>query len=180
VDESPSDGHVLVPLAYAFDEPIDAILGAAGRMPRRRFVLTGKAPQSVRDSAPPNVHFSGFVSVGEYLLLLKGAAVVVALTNQEMTMQSAGYEALASGTPLVTSPRRVLKKFYEDSTVYAESDSESIAMAVEKVLFDHSFYHRKIIKRRDRQIRDQTEVIDAINARARSYRDEGRSNRRKA
>lgn len=159
------DGHILAPLTYAFDEPVNAILGAAARLPYRRFVLTGDAPLSVRQSAPMNVHFPGFVSTEDYTRLRAEAGLVLALTEQEMTMQSAGYEALADATPLITSPRRVLRHFFGDAACYAESDSESIASAIESVYSDHAGACARITRRREEQIRAQGDAIAAIKAR---------------
>lgn len=163
-DEQHPDGHILVPLAYAFDEPIHAILGAALRLPHRHFVLTGRAPSAIRKSAPGNVTFPGFVSKDEFMRLRVEAGAVLALTDQERTMQSAGYEALADSTPLVTSPRRVLIDFFGDSAVYAESDSESIAEAIETVFAQHDLFSQQMAKRRQQQARDQTAAIEVIQA----------------
>lgn len=159
------DGHILAPLTYAFDEPVKAILGAAARLPDRCFVLTGNAPQSVRQSAPANVRFPGFVSTEDYARLRAEAGLVLALTEQEMTMQSAGYEALADATPLITSPRRVLRQFFDDAATYTESDSESIASAIEAVFSDHAGSSDRITRRREQQIQAQDEAIAVIKAR---------------
>ncbi|QZT58424.1 hypothetical protein JN084_07470 [Mycolicibacterium austroafricanum] len=120
--------------------------------------------------APPNVLFPGYVSRDEYLKLRTDAGAILALTSQEMTMQSAGYEALADATPLVTSPRRVLERFFGEAAVYAESDSTAISEGLETVFRSHSQYAEKMARRRDRQIREQITVLDAIKARAQTIK----------
>jgi glycosyltransferase involved in cell wall biosynthesis len=125
---------VLVPLTYSFDEPVAEILDAARLTPDLEWVLTGNAPSSVTALAPKNVRFTGFVSRNDYLNLRLEARLVVALTTIESTMQSAGYEALAAGTPLVTSPTRVLRDYFGEAASYAEPNAESIAERVRHTL----------------------------------------------
>lgn len=156
------DGFVLAPLSYAFDEPFKEIIAAALALPHRRFVLTGNVPSAVRSAAPRNVTFPGFVSIDQYLELRDQAAMILALTNQEMTMQSAGYEALIDAKPLVTSPRRVLVQFFGDAASYAASDGRSIAVAIESVFTNYADFCRRIGERRERQLRDQLAVFDMI------------------
>lgn len=160
------EGHILVPLSYSRDEPVDAIISAASMLNSEQFVLTGNPPSRFRDSAPPNVRFPGFVSAAEYQQLRAKARMVIALTEQEMTMQSAGFEALADATPLVTSPRRVLREFFGEAAVYAESDGRAIAASIETVSGDLPAYAERMKRRRDQQIKEQNAVIDAIRAEA--------------
>jgi glycosyltransferase involved in cell wall biosynthesis len=127
---------VLVPLAWAYDEPVEEILQAARLTPEISWVLTGKAPQSARDSAPANVTFTGFAARPDYELLRARASVVGAITTAEDTMQRSGYEALEVNTPLVTSPMVVLKEYFEDRAVYAEPRAASIAEAMRTALAD--------------------------------------------
>lgn len=124
---------VLVPLSYASDEPVDAILLAAARVPEITWSLTGRAPQAVREIAPPNVEFTGFVSDGEFRERMLRARAVLALTDRSDTMQRAGYEGMMHGTPVVTSDHDVLRDFFGDSAVYVRSTPESIARAVRSV-----------------------------------------------
>jgi glycosyltransferase involved in cell wall biosynthesis len=128
--------RVLVPLTYSFDEPVDEILQAAVATPHLRWTLTGKAPDTVKRAAPSNVEFSGFVSSEEYLRLRDEAALMVALTTAESTMQSVGFEALAAGKPLVTSPTRVLVDYFGESARYADANAASIAKKVDEAIRD--------------------------------------------
>jgi glycosyltransferase involved in cell wall biosynthesis len=130
--------HVLVPCSYTGDEPVDAIIGAAGLVPGAEFVLTGKAPADVlkmaRSSA--NVRFTGFVDDAAYLAILQGAGAVLCLTTQDLTMQRGGYEALAAAVPLVTSDFPVLRSYFTGGAVFTEADPHAIADAVKVALRD--------------------------------------------
>jgi len=121
---------VLVPLAYAFDEPIPQILKAASIYPSVNWVLTGKAPEHIRAAAPSTVIFPGYVSDSDYSRLLHAAAAVAALTAEENTMQRAGYEALSAGRPLVTAPTKVLRDYFSTAAFYATLTTRGIADAV--------------------------------------------------
>jgi glycosyltransferase involved in cell wall biosynthesis len=99
------------------------------------FFLTGRPPNSIRDQAPSNVTFTGYLSNRDYDQLLNRSDVVMALTTRELTMQRAGYEAFMAGKPQVTSAFTPLKDFYEDCAVYVEpAEAGSIAAGVREAL----------------------------------------------
>lgn len=148
------DQYVLVPLAYAADEPLDEILHAATADAARTWVFTGRAPASVRHKAPPNVVFSGFVSRADYDWLAANAGAILAATIEEDTMQRAGYEAVSWERPLVTTRSRVLVKYFGDAAVFADPTSASFLSAI-----------RDAFERRD-------ELIDSIVTLGERKRDE--------
>jgi glycosyltransferase involved in cell wall biosynthesis len=107
---------------FAEDEPLDAVLEAARLVPEVRFYVTGdiaKAPPAVVAQAPGNVTFTGFLDVnGEYLGLLRAVDAVMVLTTRDHTLQLAGCEAIAVGTPLVTSDWPYLRDLFSSAAVY--------------------------------------------------------------
>lgn len=153
---------VLVPLAFAYDEPVQEILDAARATAHLTWVLTGKAPHGVRRSAPNNIIFTGFVSNESFAALRARAAVVLAATTAEDTMQSAGYEALAAGTPLVTSPTQVLLDYFEDAALYAQPRAEAIAEMVARAYDDNEHFGMRMKKLRAKRMEEQDEAIDSI------------------
>lgn len=155
---------VLVPLAYARDEPVNEILDAARLCPEVIWQLTGHAPDEIRASAPSNVEFTGFVSREEYLQLRLDADVVVALTTAEGTMQSAGYEALTAGTPLVTSRTRVLVDYFGDCACYTEPDPASISTAVRDVLENYELWRARMLDCRTEKSSSQMEPFEMVRA----------------
>lgn len=154
---------VLCPLAYASDEPLEALLSAARLTPNRNWVWTGRAPDSIMQDAPDNVRFTGFVPFGEYQKLMAAAAVVVAPTLAEHTMQRAGYEALNSGKALVTARTRVLCEYFGASALYAAADGDSYAQQVELAISTRSSLERKMRELRDEKLRDQERSLRAIH-----------------
>ncbi|RFA15154.1 hypothetical protein B7R21_03735 [Subtercola boreus] len=160
-----SEGQfVLVPLAWAYDEPVDEILEAARLTPEIRWVLTGKAPQTARDAASGNVTFTGFAARSDYEILRARASVVGAITTAEDTMQRSGYEALEVNTPLVTSPMVVLKEYFEDRAVYAEPRAASIAEAMRTALEKGDTLRAGMADLLKTKIVEQEEALSAIRS----------------
>ena len=125
-------GRVVYPAGWRSDEPVEAVLDAARRLPSVSFAITGRPPAGL--AVPANVRLTGFLADDEYDELVRGADVVLALTTRSLTMQRAGYEALAHGRPLVASDTDVLREFFTRGTVFAAPTGESLAAAVEQAL----------------------------------------------
>ncbi|SNT40539.1 glycosyltransferase [Rhodococcoides kyotonense] len=121
---------VVVPLSYANDEPVLEILKAASLTPSLTWYFTGRAPTSVAAAAPANVIFTGFLEQRDYETLIYESSVIVALTVRPHTMQRAAYEALASGTAIVTSDFPELREYFGTCANYTAAQSDSIADAV--------------------------------------------------
>lgn len=157
-----STDYALVPLAYAFDEPVEELLQAAQEHPDIIWVLTGRPPQSVRDAAPDNVVFPGFVTNDDYGRLVAHAKVMVALTTQENTMQRVGYEAIGSGTALVTSRTKVLREFFDDAALYIEPTAASIGAQVSAAFADTEMMTRRIAHRKESVVTQQSKQLQKL------------------
>jgi glycosyltransferase involved in cell wall biosynthesis len=123
---------------FADDEPLAAVLDAAQELPEVRFYVTGdtaKVPGDTLAGAPPNVTFTGFLDVnGAYLGLLRAVDVAVVLTTRDHTLQLAGCEAIAVGTPLVTSEWPYLRELFGAGAVYVASTAGGIREGVVEAL----------------------------------------------
>jgi hypothetical protein len=150
---------VLCPVSYANDEPLEVMLRAAASTPDLQWVLTGTPPDSIRAAAPPNVVFPGYVPTEEYDALVARSGVVVALTTREETMQRAGYEAIETSAPLITSRTRVLIEYFADAAVFVPADGPdleaSLVGAVRDVLGDvegaSRAMHQRLLHQLERQ-----------------------------
>jgi glycosyltransferase involved in cell wall biosynthesis len=115
---------------FADDEPLDAVLDATRLVPDVHFYITGdtaKAPPAIVADPPPNVTFTGFLDVnGEYLGLLRAVDAVMVLTTRDHTLQLAGCEAIAVGTPLITSDWPYLRELFLTAAVYVAPTAEGI------------------------------------------------------
>jgi hypothetical protein len=154
-------GFVLVPLAYAHDEPLDELLAAARSTPDLCWVFTGRPPATVQRSASMNVVFPGFVSNEDFFRAISRARVVVAMTKNENTMQRAAYEALSYGRPLVTSKTRVLSEYFDGAAEVVTPTADGIVTGVRQALADADATQR-MAALRTRRIAEQQDSLDLL------------------
>jgi glycosyltransferase involved in cell wall biosynthesis len=127
-DPAPGRPYALFPASGASDEPIDALAEAAGLLAGQvEVVVTGDRPP--RDE-PPGVRFTGFLPADDFRRLMAHAAVVLALTTREATMQRAAYEGLQFGCPLVCSDTGVLRRVLADAAVFVGNSAPAIAAGI--------------------------------------------------
>ena len=135
VAAAPAKRRVVLPASWYADEPWPDVLAAAELLPDVEFVLTGRAPAAVRSrSLPANVTLTGFLPQRDYDELLASAAVVLALTTREDTMQRAAYEAVAAGRPVVASGTDALRSYLTAGAVFTSGGGPDLAHAVSTAL----------------------------------------------
>ena len=130
------DFHIVFVCTYSVDEPVEAVLEAARRLPEVQFSFTGDpsyAPRGFRDKVPSNVYLTGFIPDADYLALLRGADAILVLTREDHTMQRGGYEAVSLGRPLITSDWPLLREVFSRGTVHVDNSPDSIAEAVRRI-----------------------------------------------
>lgn len=121
---------------YAPDEPISEILSAAKLLPDKTFACTGNYEkfQRLGLSAPPNVHFSGFLPDNDYWSLLFSADVICDLTVMPDCLVCGAYEALAIARPMVLSLNSATQDLFGSVAILTESEPSSIAGALKEAL----------------------------------------------
>lgn len=120
--------EIVFPASWLPDEPIEDLLAAARSLPDQAFAITGKAPAGL--AVAPNVRLTGYLHRADYLALLAGAPLVLALTTREDTMQRAAYEAVGAGRPVVASDTKALRSYLDGAATYAGDLSEAITSAL--------------------------------------------------
>ena len=118
---------------FAPDEPLDAVLQAAAKLPQVHFYITGNASKKSPEffkNAPANVTFTGFLPDDQYRYLLRAADAVMSLTTRNYTLQLGGCEAVSVGNPLVTSDWPFLQEFFAAGTVYVDNTASGIVNGV--------------------------------------------------
>lgn len=125
--------RAVFPCSWYADEPVDDVLAAARLLPGVEVVLTGNPGRPIHD-LPANVTLTGYLDLPSYWSLLRGADLVLALTNRDNTMQRAGYEALAAGLPLVVSDTNALRDWYGAAAVAAARGGDALAVAITTAL----------------------------------------------
>ncbi len=132
----PAGLNVAVPSSFNPDEPLDLLFAAAALVPHAHFHVTGDArriPADVLAGRPPNVTFTGYLTVPEYFGLLRAADAVLALTTQDHTFQTGGAEAVWTGRPLIVSDWPELRQVFSRGTVFVDHTPAGLAAGVRAV-----------------------------------------------
>ncbi|KAF1688288.1 glycosyltransferase [Pseudoxanthomonas taiwanensis] len=135
---SNQDESVLFPCSFDEDEPIDIVLAAAKSLPTVRFFITGR-PKSgyvrkLAASAPPNVVFTGFISIEEFDSLLERASLVLGLTTRPDVQLSAANEAVSYGKAMVLSDTPTLRELFPGARFVESTDPDSIRAGIADAL----------------------------------------------
>jgi glycosyltransferase involved in cell wall biosynthesis len=127
-DPMPGWPYALFPASGASDEPIDALAEAAALLAGQiEVVVTGDHPAG---GGRPGMRRTGYLPVAQFQSIMAHAAVVLALTTREATMQRAAYEALQFGRPLVCSDTGVLRRVLADAAVFVDNTGPAIAAGI--------------------------------------------------
>ncbi|TPE48423.1 glycosyltransferase [Amaricoccus solimangrovi] len=132
--------YVLVPCSFNPDEhlPLPAVMGAARLLPEVDFKITGRKwkaeAQGLTKDAPPNVHFTDYLTIGQFEALLAGANVVLGVTSRTNCQLSVANEALGAHSPLVLSDTGILRKMFGDAALFGENTPEALAAALGEAL----------------------------------------------
>lgn len=133
---------------FAEDEPTEAVLDAARRMPDVHFYITGdkrKKPPGFFENAPANVTFTGFLDPDrEYPGLLRAVDAVMVLTTRDYTLQLGGCEAAAVHKPLITSDWPYLREVFSRGTAFVKDTPESIQQGIRQIQSDYQRYCEEI------------------------------------
>lgn len=135
--------HVMVINTFSQDEPLDAVMAAAGQLRDVSFHVTGNpahARTRLAGNPPENVRFTGWLSENDYNALLRTCDAVLCLTTHDHTMQRGAYEAMALGKPLITSDWEILRQTFSRGTVHVDNSPSEIAKAIETIAADAGRY----------------------------------------
>ena len=160
-----ADGeYMLLPFAWASDEPMQELIDAARTEPAIEWRVTGRAPDWVAAAAPPNLKLLGFLSPEEYWDQFDRAGAIGALTTKDFTMQRAGYEALCRARPLLTTPTTVLREYFGEAAIYAEPTADGLVAGARDVLRRRGELSAKLEGVRREKIAAQGAALDALRA----------------
>ncbi len=129
---------------YSYDDPVQPFLQAAASLPDVDFVMTGAVPDILRQQAPPNVRFTGYLSRPDYVALIGRSHGLITLTTEADAMQMGVEEAVCFQKACLTSGSPVLRMVLQDAGVFCASDAESIAKGLLSLTRDSSVLSRKV------------------------------------
>jgi glycosyltransferase involved in cell wall biosynthesis len=127
---------VVVIGSFGEDEPVDAVLQAARLLPDAHFMMTGDEVRAKRhrDSAPPNVEFTGYLPDPDYDALLAGADVAVILSSWDHVLTCGCHEALGAGVPMVVTDSAAARDYLLGGTVFVTNQPEPIGAGIRRAL----------------------------------------------
>jgi len=123
---------------FANDEPVEEVVGAAALLPDVDFAITGdvdRCPPALRESAPANVDFVGYLGPADYAAEFARADAVITLTTEPTSIMRSAYEAVYAGRPLVTSDWPALREVFPYGHL-AVNEPGALAAAVADALHD--------------------------------------------
>jgi glycosyltransferase involved in cell wall biosynthesis len=157
---------VAVIATYAPDEPVGAILAAAGALGGAyRFCLTGndrKLRAELRKAAPANVQFMGFLSEEAYWSLLSESDVILDLSLMDNCLVCGAYEAIALGKPVVLTGSAASRELFGEGACYTDNSPESIHAALVEATTDLSARHARAEATRQRLIDSWDRSAEAL------------------
>jgi glycosyltransferase involved in cell wall biosynthesis len=165
--------RILFVSVFAGDEPVDVVLEAAARLPEVDVRITGdlrRCPAGLREQAPGNVSFIGFLTGADYPSELREADVVLVLTtNEDISVPRSAYEAVWAGRPLVLSDTPGFRKLFP-LAVHVTNDADGVADGLRRAVAQHERLRREAAAARDTQAarwREQRGRLETLVATAR-------------
>lgn len=148
--------QVLLVGVFSDDEPFEEVVAAAALLPEVDVAITGdvaRAPAGMREHAPANVSFVGFLGPEAYRRRLEASDVVIALTTEPTSVMRAAYEAVYARRGLIISDWPTLREVFPLAR-HAGNHSAELAGAVRDVLSEGS------TERADRARRARATQVD--------------------
>lgn len=152
-EPAPGERTIVFICAFGADEPVADVIEAARLLgDGYRIHVTGnsrKLAPALRDQAPPNLEFTGFLPEPEYVALLARCDVALALTRNRDTLLCGAYEAVSLGRPLVLSAQPALTRYFYQGHVATDNSPASLARAIAEACRERERLVREVAQMRE-------------------------------
>jgi glycosyltransferase involved in cell wall biosynthesis len=160
--------NILLISSFGIDEPVEEVLAAMTSLENERITLyiTGncrKLGHAIRDKAPSNVVFTGFLSEQEFINYLFSVDVVMTLTTARYCLLCGCYEAIAAEKPLITSKMKELEDYF-GGAFFVDNTKMDIAEGIKRVLSDLGQYQKQILGLKEKLNCSWAQQYDALEA----------------
>lgn len=117
---------------WAKDEPYDAVIEAASKLPEDYIIyITGKYQKKLSNERlkhlPKNVKLTGFISEQEYNELLNKVDITLDLTTRENCLVCGAYESVAVEKPMILSDTKALRNYFKAGAIYTQNTGKDIS-----------------------------------------------------
>lgn len=163
--------YIVFVSSFAKDEPVKEVINASGQLIGSLSVaITGRFRSStqkrrLKELAPSNVIFTGFLDDTEYLALLQHAELVMVLTTIEHCLTCGAYEAVSAGKAMVLSDTQAIREYFSAGAVYCKPTAESIITTITDALSRREQLESETKELRSRLVHDwsrRLKVIDTL------------------
>lgn len=142
------ENYILLPCNMgAVDEPAEEFFKAAQELPNIQFILTGyaeKIPTHLRQMAPSNVIYTGYLKEDEFNALYKYADASLVLSTREGTQPSGASEAITLGVPLIVTNSETTRNLYKGTVIFVENVAREIVKGVNEASHNKHVYKQHI------------------------------------
>jgi len=134
---------------FAYDEPIELVLGAAERLPEVHFFILGDtafAKRGLLAKAPGNVTFPGYLLGDDYWFRLDSSQAVMVLTTAPNSLLSGAVEGMSLGKPLILSKQPALTEYFTKGAVFVEHSVENIVDGIRIVQEREQYLVQQVVE----------------------------------
>ncbi len=119
---------ILMVNRFASDDDYLTVMETAKLMPEMNFFIVGndKKAHDLPVALPGNVFLTGYLAHAEFMKLMYRAQVVLAFTKRQDTVLWSIREILALRKPFVTTDSEVMRHYFSEVALFANSDAEDI------------------------------------------------------
>ncbi|MBZ5538268.1 MAG: hypothetical protein LAO31_20130 [Acidobacteriia bacterium] len=119
---------------FAKDEPYREVIEASRMLVGHCHIyMTGnfrKIPGIQTDRLPSNLTLTGYLSNGDYIMLLRSADIILDLTYMDDCLVCGAYEAVSSEKPVILTDTAALRNYFHQGTVFTRNTAQEISEAV--------------------------------------------------
>lgn len=157
--------YMICPCSFDVDEPLDELFDAVRENPDIRMAATWyyeRLPQEVRERAPDNMIFTGFLPEEEFNALYANATAAVVLTTREGTQPSGATEAISMNVPLIVSDIKTTRRLYDGYAIFVDNKPTQIGMGMRTALNENDAYRQKMLELKLRFQREINAQMDSV------------------
>jgi glycosyltransferase involved in cell wall biosynthesis len=141
--------NILMISSFGKDEPILQVIKSAINIKSLgvNLYVTGnfdKLDSDIRQKAPDNVIFTGFLDDIDFINHLYSVDAVMALTTANYCMLCGCYEAVTAEKPLITSDKKVLTEYFKGS-IFVDNSPKGIHSGIKRVINNYAYYKKNAI-----------------------------------
>jgi glycosyltransferase involved in cell wall biosynthesis len=166
VAQRPAVGMVT---SFSPDEHVEGVIEAALELPEVSFFITGseyKVPAAMKQQAPRNVMFTGYISGESYYEFLNAMDLIIVLTDRAESALLGAYESISAETPLVVSDTPTMRRYFPQGVIFVEHRVESLTRGIEKGLGSRDALKEEIDSLKQKKLKIQSRTFKEIAVKA--------------